>query len=218
MGLLGNILVTFALIFWPMVWIVSIMGMGGPGASNNLSWMLQLLLFNSYPIWIFAVLSYTGSTYWGLNSHYFLLGIAALFLVLNVGLIYSVYNLVVRGINNEGYSVAGDTVYWNAKPLADAEPGSFSPIVEKLAFDENRFYDAGRVLETTADPASFRLINDLYYRDDKQVFYVPYHEIKLVEGADASTFEVVEETSNDVKSDARDTYFRYYSGERVAPR
>lgn len=218
MGMLGNILVTLALMLWPMVLVVSVMGMGGPGASNNLSWMLQLLLFNSYPVWIFAVLSYTGATYWGLSSHSFFLGVAALFLLLNAGFIYSIYNLVVRGINNEGYSVAGDTVYWNAKPLADAEAGSFSPIVEKLAFDENRFYDAGRVLETTADPASFRLINDLYYRDDKQVFYVPYHEIKLVEGADASTFEVVEETSNDVKSDARDAHFRYYSGEQVAPR
>jgi len=218
MGLLGNILVTFALMLWPMVWIVSIMGMGGPGASNNLSWMLQLLLFNSYPVWIFAVLSYNGATYWGLSSHSFFLGVAALFLVLNAGLIYSVYNLVVRGINNEGYSVAGGTVYWNAKPLQEAEAESFSQIIEKLALDKNRFYDSGRVLETTADPASFRALDDLYYRDAKQVFYVPYYEIKLVDGADASTFEVIEETLNDVKSDARDAYFRYYSGEQVAPR
>ncbi len=37
MGLLGNILVTFALMFWPMTWFASVMGMGGPGASNSLS-------------------------------------------------------------------------------------------------------------------------------------------------------------------------------------
>jgi hypothetical protein len=217
MGLLGNILITFVLGFWIMVWAASVMGMGGPGASNSLSWIIQLLIMVSYPAWIFIWLIWSGKSFWGASPIYFLIGFLVIFTVLNAGMFRYAYNLI-RGINNEGYSVAGDTVYWNAKPLADAEAGSFSQIVEKLAFDENRFYDAGRVLETTADPASFRLINDLYYRDDKQVFYVPYHEIKLVEGADASTFEVVEETSNGIKTDAQDAHFRYYSGEQVAPR
>ena len=217
MGLLGNILVTFALMLWPMVLVVSVMGMGGPGASNNMSWMFQLMMFNSYPIWIFAVLSYTGSTFWGVSSNYFLIGVSVVFLVFNAGFIYSIFNLM-RGINNEGYSVAGGQVYWNANLMSEADSGTFQPILKKLAIDQNHFYDSGRVLDIVADPASFRHIEELYYRDNEHIFYVPYYEVRLVEEAEVESFEVITETNNDVTSDARDAHFRYYSGEKVAPR
>ena len=54
------------------------------------------------------------------------------------------------------------------------------------------------------------------------MFYVPYSRIELVEGADPETFEVIyeitDDTTDQVKSDARDAHSRYYSGKKVAPR
>ena len=222
MGLLGNILVTFVVGFWPMVLVVSVIGMGGPGASNNMSLMVQLMILNSYPIWIFAVLSYTGTAFWGLNSNYFLIGTTTAFLLFNAGIIYFCYNLII-GIKNEGYSVANGTVYYNAKAIPESDSTSFAHIFDQLAYDKHRFYSRGQPLDVpAAEPSSFRIVEDFYYRDADQVFYVPYSRIELVEGADPETFEVIYEITDDttdhVKSDARDAHSRYYNGEKVAPR
>ena len=102
--------------------------------------------------------------------------------------------------------------------MPEADSGTFQPILKKLAIDQNHFYDSGRVLDIVADPASFRHIEELYYRDNEHIFYVPYYEVRLVEEAEVESFEVITETNNDVTSDARDAHFRYYSGEKVAPR
>lgn len=319
MGLLGNILVTFALMLWPMVWIVSIMGMGGPGASNRLDWMIQLLVYMSYPIWMFGLLSLAGKSFWGLASGYFLIGCLVLFITFNAGMFRNISNLL-QGIQNEGYSVVRSTAYFNAKPIveADAEsfdlfkgdlsyffayhawdnkhtyyrgeviegapggplealndlsrsrdyvasgetviygdtvlPGcirskleffdefqrpwarcegniyhggalvegadaqSFTPLNSWLAHDRYRFYVRTEVTDTTADSSSFRRIDNGYYRDDHRVFYLPDSQIHEVEGADVSTFEVVMEIDDDIRSDARDARFRYYNGKQVAPR
>jgi len=318
MGLLGNILVTFALMLWPMVWIVSIMGMGGPGASNRLDWMIQLLVYMSYPIWMFGLLSLAGKSFWGLASGYFLIGCLVLFIIFNAGMFRSISNLL-QGIQNEGYSVARSTAYFNAKPIVEADAKSFetfkgdlgyffrdhawdnqhvyyqgrvvdgahggpveplddergrgyvangdavifrgtllrgcnrrqieifdsieiywarcgdniyhagelvegadaqsfTPLNSWLAHDKYRFYKNADVLETYANPASFRSIERPYYRDDHRIFYLPDSTIQEVEGVDLNTFEVVYEVLGEVRSDARDAHFRYYNGERVAPR
>ena len=319
MGLLGNILVTFALMFWPMTWVVSVMGMGGPGASNSLSWIIQLLIMLSYPIWIFTWLIWSGKSFWGASPSYFLIGFLVIFTVLNAGMIRYAYNLV-RGIQNSGYSVANNAAYFNAKPIAEADatsfdmfkgdlgyifrnhawdnqhvyyqgrvvegvqggplealndlsrsrdyvasgevviygdtvlPGcirskleffdefqrpwarcgekiyhggalvkgadaqSFTPLNSWLAHDKYRFYVRTEVTDTIADASSFRRIDNGYYKDDHRVFYLPDSEIYEVEGADVSTFEVVTEINDDIRSDSRDAHFFYYNGKKLAPR
>lgn len=153
MGLTGNILVTLALTFWPMVWVVSVMGMGGPGASNSLSWIVQLLVFMSYPFWILLWLSLSGKDYWGLSPLYFLVGFLITFSVLNASLLGYAFNLI-RGIKNEGYSVSGGTVYYNAKALEEADASTFkqiehelAPLFASYASDQRHTYFEGKVVE-----------------------------------------------------------------------
>ena len=319
MGLLGNILVTFVVGFWLMVWVASVMGMGAPGASNDLRGITQLLIMLSYPIWIFTWLIWSGKSFWGASPGYFLIGFLVIFTVLNAGMFRYAYNLV-RGIQNQGYSVASNAVYFNAKPIAEADAQSFdmfkgdlsyrfsdhawddqhvyyegrvvegvqggplealddlgwssdyvasgetviygdtvlrgcslsyleffediekywarcgeqiyyagnivegadaqsfTPLNSWLAHDKYRFYVRTEVTDTTADSSSFRRIDNGYYRDDHRVFYLPDSQIHEVEGADVSTFEVVMEIDDDIRSDARDSRFYYYNGKQVAPR
>lgn len=166
MGLLGNILVTFALMLWPMVWIVSIMGMGGPGASNRLDWMIQLLVYMSYPIWMFGLLSLAGKSFWGLASGYFLIGCLVLFIIFNAGMFRSISNLL-QGIRNEGYSVAKSTAYFNAKPIVEADAESFDMFKGDLsyffayhAWDNKQTYYRGEVVEG-APGGPLEALNDL---------------------------------------------------------
>ena len=166
MGLLGNILVTFALMLWPMVWIVSIMGMGGPGASNRLDWMIQLLVYMSYPIWMFGLLSLAGKSFWGLASGYFLIGCLVLFIIFNAGMFRSISNLL-QGIRNEGYSVAKNTAYFNAKPIVEADAKSFDTFKGDLsyffayhAWDNEHTYYRGEVIEG-APGGPLEALNDL---------------------------------------------------------
>ena len=168
MGLLGNILVTFALMLWPMVWIVSIMGMGGPGASNRLDWMIQLLVYMSYPIWMFGLLSLAGKSFWGLASGYFLIGCLVLFIIFNAGMFRSISNLL-QGIRNEGYSVAKNTAYFNAKPIVEADAKSFDTFKGDLsyffayhAWDNEHTYYRGEVNMATSVLSHY----DYYERPD----------------------------------------------------
>jgi hypothetical protein len=318
MGLLGNILITFVLGFWIMVWAASVMGMGGPGASNSLSWIIQLLIMVSYPAWIFIWLIWSGKSFWGASPIYFLIGFLVIFTVLNAGMFRYAYNLV-RGIQNQGYSVASNKVYFNAKPIAeadaqsfdtfkgdlsyrfayhawdnkhiyyrgqlveeasggpleaiddnyshkyvtngdvviwggtllrgcnrndieifdsseshwarcgdnvyhrgkfikDADAQSFTPVNGWSAYDKHRFYDGTKEADTTAIASSFHRIESRYYRDEHRIYYVDANNINEVQGADVSTFEVIDETSNDIRSDARDAQTRFNWGEKVAPR
>ena len=153
MGLLGNILVTFALGFWPMTWVVSVMGMGGPGASNSLNWIIQLLVFMSYPLWLLLWLSISGKSYWGADPRYFLFGFLFIYSVLNAEMFRYAYNLV-RGIQNSGYSVANNMVYFRAKPIVEADAQSFDTFKGDLsyffpdhAWDDHHVYYYGRVVE-----------------------------------------------------------------------
>ncbi|TPD54539.1 MAG: hypothetical protein C9355_07940 [Thalassolituus maritimus] len=171
MGLLGNILVTFALMLWPMVWIVSIMGMGGPGASNRLDWMIQLLVYMSYPIWMFGLLSLAGKSFWGLASGYFLIGCLVLFIIFNAGMFRSISNLL-QGIRNEGYSVAKSTAYFNAKPIVEADAESFDMFKGDLsyffayhAWDNKQTYYRGEVVEG-APGGPLEALNDLGWSRD----------------------------------------------------
>jgi len=302
-----------------MVWVASVMGMGAPGASNDLRGITQLLIMLSYPIWIFTWLIWSGKSFWGASPSYFLIGFLVIFTVLNAGMFRYAYNLV-RGIQNSGYSVANNAAYFNAKPIAEADAPSFdmfngdlgyifrnhawdnqhvyyqgrvvegvqggplealndlgwsrdyvasgetvifrgkvlrgcslskleffdevekywarcgeqiyhagdivegadaqsfTPLNSWLAHDNHRFYKNSDVMETQADPASFRRIERPYYRDNHHIFYLPDSTIHKIEGADVSTFEVVMEINDDIRSDARDANFLYYDGKKLVPR
>lgn len=166
MGLLGNILVTFALGFWPMTWVVSVMGMGGPGASNSLNWIIQLLVFMSYPVWLLLWLSISGKSYWGADPRYFLFGFLFIYSVLNAEMFRYAYNLV-RGIQNSGYSVANNMVYFRAKPIVEADAKSFDTFKGDLsyffayhAWDNEHTYYRGEVIEG-APGGPLEALNDL---------------------------------------------------------
>lgn len=218
MGLLGNILVTFALMLWPMVWIVSIMGMGGPGASNRLDWMIQLLVYMSYPIWMFGLLSLAGKSFWGLASGYFLIGCLVLFIIFNAGMFRSISNLL-QGIQNEGYSVAKSTAYFNAKPLVEADAKSFETFKGDLgyffrdhAWDNQHVYYQGRVVEGVQG-GPLEALNDLGWSRD----YVASGETvifggKVLRGCSLSKLEFFDEVE---KYWARCEDNIYHAGELV---
>ncbi|MEK9765840.1 MAG: hypothetical protein VW274_05110, partial [Thalassolituus sp.] len=171
MGLLGNILVTFVVGFWMMVWIASVMGMGAPGASNDLRGITQLLIMLSYPIWIFIWLIWSGKSFWGASPSYFLIAFLMIFAVLNGDMLRYAYNLV-RGIQNHGYSVVNNTAYFNAKPIAEADASSFDMFRGDLsysfynhAWDSQHVYYYGRVVEGSHG-GPLEALNDLGWSRD----------------------------------------------------
>jgi hypothetical protein len=96
-----------------------------------------------------------------------------------------------------------------------ADAPSFQQLNSVLGYDKDRLYAGAEEAKITVDASSFKMIGERYYRDEHRIYYVDANNIYEVRGADVTTFEVVDEESNNITSDAHDSHSRYRSGERI---
>lgn len=180
MSLFFNIVVTFTLLFWPMVWVASIMMAGGPGASNNAGLIRSSIALVSYPLYIFLILAVLNIPFWGVSSFYFA-AISAVFVYLTQIPNLKLLSNLKKGIMNSGYSVAGDKAYYNGNLIESADAASFHILDGDLlgyrvnyAWDAVALYFNGKVIEG-AQPSELRTIftghGEYYVSSDDQVLY-----------------------------------------------
>lgn len=98
MKLLIDIIVTFLLVFWPMVLFTSVMMLGGPGATENLSNVLTVVLVVAYPIYIFILYLLLGQPYFKLSPKSCL--IAATIVVVLAQSIFGYFGLLWKNLNS----------------------------------------------------------------------------------------------------------------------
>lgn len=157
----------FLFALWPMMAVISIMGLGGPGATNDKSNLRGIILFLYYPVIISSIYWLADAALFGVGGKY-LLAISVIIVTLGIRKLgyFKLAANVMRGINNEGYSVVGDKVYYDAKHIPTADAETFRP-AEKADYsfrqaayylDKHRVYCEG-VAIPGVDPASFRRLN-----------------------------------------------------------
>src|SRR5690554_7034221 len=121
MSITAQILATVAYSFYPVIYIVSIMGLGGPNAVNDIKNFQAIRLFLAYPIVISAIFLFFGSTYLGIKGLYLVIISILIWLaaISALGVNTSISNLK-KGILNSGYSVAQGIAYYNAQEIGRA--------------------------------------------------------------------------------------------------
>jgi DKNYY family len=189
-----NWFVAVLLLFWPFVFITSVMGMGGPGATNDKSNVLTAILILLYPVAIFFIYSLLDVSFfiWSGNK-IFVISTVILVLVLFVSGYLTLYVNLIRGIQNEGYSIVGGKVYYDAAKQADVDSESFKMFPDM--FGRN----SGYALD----------MKSVYFRGDP------------ILNADSQTFEFIgyssKEESN-LRFDALDSESIFFDGELVGPK
>lgn len=189
-----NWFVAVLLLFWPFVFIASVMGMGGPGATNDKSNVLTVILILLYPVAIFFIYSLLGVNFfiWSGNKVFVVSTVIFISVVFVSGYLTLYINLI-RGIQNEGYSVVGGKVYYDAVTQANVDKESFKIFPDMFGRKNGYALDAKSV----------------YFRGDP------------ILNADAKTFEFMgyssKEKSN-LRFDAQDSESLFFDGELVGPK
>ena len=102
-----NISITFAFMFWPIIFMMSPMMLGAPGADNDKSQVISVMLFLSYPIGISLLLWIFGGSYFGVKG-FKLTIICVAVIVIGFALFgyFGTLSNLAKGIANTGYSIA----------------------------------------------------------------------------------------------------------------
>ncbi len=186
-----NWLVVALLVFWPLIFVTSMMGLGGPGATNDKSSVLTAILILLYPAVIFFVYSLFNVNFfiWS-GGKAFVVSAITLITVLFLTGYLTLYVNLIRGILNEGYSVAGGSVYYDAVKQANMDGESFKIFPDVFGRAN------GYALDTSG----------VYYRGESMI------------NADAQTFEFIgyaSEASMGIRFDAQDAYSLFFNGKLV---
>ena len=204
MSITAQILATVAYSFYPVIYIVSIMGLGGPNAVNDIKNLQAIRLFLAYPIVISAIFLFFGSTYLGIKGLYLVIISILIWLaaISALGVNTSISNLK-KGILNSGYSVAQGIAYYNAQAMENVDVDSFYIYPDDalssvysysgLAKDNKHLYYLGKTVPQI-DPHSVEFIAEQngkvsgnFIKDSQHVYY----RFNVLEGADPKTFTVV---------------------------
>src|SRR5690606_29224295 len=68
MLLIAQIITTFLLLFWPLLFMMSPMAFDAPGSENNRSHVIGMMVFLCYPIPLCAAYWIMGSELWGISG------------------------------------------------------------------------------------------------------------------------------------------------------
>ncbi|MCW9707029.1 DKNYY domain-containing protein [Fodinibius salsisoli] len=221
-----NWIVLIALFAWPLIWISSVMMFGGPGASNEISTYISVIVVLSYPIAIFGL-------YWLFDRSFFGIAGRQMFLVSLIvvptllymsGYLQDAWNLS-QGIRNEGYSNVQETVYFNGQELKEADSESFEilrmalPAIRTTPYakdNEHVYYDGAKL--ENAEASTFEALSQstgsIYFKDQHNVFYAEdlYQKPAVVEGADPASIELIREEHSDYW---RDNEKVFYAGKEI---
>jgi hypothetical protein len=220
MNTLINILVTFALLFWLTMFMMSPMMFDAPGSMNDKKHLVTVMLILSYPIGIALLYWITGARYFGVSGFTLTwVNSAVVFTGFFVfGYFQILYNLQ-KGIANSGYSVAGGSVYYDAELVDHADSESFSVFSDEeqyrfsskdYARDEHRFYYRGKVVEgvEVENIHPKRINGTTYWFNDSQVVY----DDRILPGADPANFSGFDELSGWAYSVKGEQYAVYSYG------
>jgi hypothetical protein len=224
MHIVINIIVTLTLLYWPVVVMMSPMMFAAPGSEDDKGALINGILFMSYPVVIFIVLGVFGGKYFGMSS--FILAFVSaviVFVVLSFFGYTSMVVNVIRGIPNSGYGVVGQTVYYNADPILEADPASFKAYkredyhnefsVDLYAVDNQYLYFRGKPLaNVSVKNLSGKIIAyDFYWLNDTQVI----KRGEVMEGLDPLNFGDYEGFSYWTYSKVGEDYRLYYDNTLV---
>lgn len=204
MQILLNIGVTLALMFWPLLIMMSPMLFDAPGSENDLNGVSSALIFLAYPIFIFLLMGVFGARYFGLNSFICAaVSAAIIFCVFWLFGYFSMFSNLQKGIANSGYSITEKGVYYNAEKIEGADSESFTLYnkedyqydysVSQYASDKSHFYFRGKAVEGV-DPTDIegKIIGyELYWLTDSQVI----QGNKILAEANPQTFAAYDNVS-----------------------
>lgn len=211
-----NIIVTFVLLFWPLMLMMSPMMLGGPGAVNDNGTIITIMLVLSYPIGLFLLLGMLGLNYFGFNG--FGLAINSAVVIAVVFFIFGYFGLLyntIRGISNSGYSIVDNTVYYDGKSVNVADSKTFIIFdnINRVSYayyakDKHHLYYAGKVVEgaLAEELKEVEHSRHTYFRNSRQVFY----DNKILQGAIADRFSAFEGVTGWACSN-NDNEFNVYS-------
>ncbi len=189
-----NIVVTFFLMFWPIVFMMSPMMFDAPGSENNKQHIVTMVLILCYPIGLSLLLWLTGIKYFGVNGS--TLTAVSSVVVFSGFYLFGYFGMLSnaqKGIANSGYSIAEDQVYYDAKSIDVADSGSFNVLENKrqysssdFAVDKKYFYYRGKVVDDFAvdNLRSVELAGDIYWFNKSQIVY----DGKILAGANPEQF------------------------------
>ncbi|UNM97150.1 DKNYY domain-containing protein [Ignatzschineria rhizosphaerae] len=83
----------------------------------------------------------------------------------------------------KGYAIVGEKIYYKGREIQGASPQSFRVMNDLYSKDDDQVYYQG-VAILLADPHSFELLPENYSKDQQHVYF----ETNLVKGADPQTF------------------------------
>lgn len=147
-----DIATTILLALWPITILLSIMMLGGPGASNNPQTVYVTSALLTYPILLFLSRLILKLPFFGFSAlwSFMIVTVILTALLFKLGFVGLVYNLSM-GIANEGYSTTNSGVYYNGEKIENANTSTFE-ILEKStesrfdARDGDIFYLNGQVV------------------------------------------------------------------------
>ncbi|SBS32607.1 hypothetical protein MSP8886_02491 [Marinomonas spartinae] len=223
MSIVINIIITFFILFWPGILMMSPMIFDAPGSENDQGKVLGCVLFMSYPVIIFLILGAFGGHYFGLNP--FILSGVCLLIVSLFFFLFGYTEMVVnviRGVPNSGYGVVRDKVYYNGCQIIEADPLTFKMFKKEdyqyehsaslYATDKNYFYYRGvKIPDVSVDNLRGKIVaDDLYWLNDQ---YVIKHG-KILEHRDPNTFGGYENSAH--WTYAKDgQYYKLYYNDRL---
>lgn len=218
MKIFMHIVVTFFLTFWPIMFMMSPMAFDAPGSDNNKGNVVGMMLTLCYPIGLFLILGMFGVNYFGVNS--FKLALISAAIILIAFSLFGYFGLLsnaLRGIANSGYSVVGETVYNDGKPIEGADSKTFKILDSRrhssrshYALDKNHLYYDGKIVEDALaeDIVEAKSDRSDYFRNSQQIIY----RDTVLQGAVADSFVVFDRFSNWAYSNRGGEFNVYYCG------
>lgn len=181
MQIIINIVLTFMLMFWPILLMMSPMMFDAPGSENDKSHATSMMLVLCYPIGIFILLWMFGGSYFGYGG--FKLVVISSVIVVSALSVFGYFGMLLnlhKGIANSGYSVVDQNVYYDGKLLEGADGETFNTLASErrrdapeYATDKNFLYYSGKVVEgASIKQLKNKVINmDEYWLNNEQVIY-----------------------------------------------
>lgn len=218
MLLVFQIITIMLLLFWPMVMMMSPMALDAPGSENNADHVISLIIFLCYPIGLGALYWIFGAELFGISGRTLtLVATVIVVLALSVFGYGSMLKNALSGIPSSGYGNVNNQVYYNARPVAEADSDTFEVLSSTsyyggYARDAQHVYSRGELLPD-ADPLTFRPLDEYeeYWVDAQGV----YLGGKQLPGANPAIFKRLPDAWNHASSYAVSADTLYYEAERI---
>ena len=158
------------------VFILYVMVLGGPNANLSFFATLIFALVQFWPILI-GLIFYINK--WNFLDNLQPSIFFALTVIVPLCTVLGIYGqdllATAKGISRSGYSILTDAVYWNAKPINDADPRTATKLGTKILKDKNHVFVLGEI-RSDAEAATFHQIEKtVFFLDSNRVFVFDYY-------------------------------------------